>query len=110
MPEMERSFFLGFGFAALPLAVFGQSSQTEAPASGVPVHAGEDRFGKIRPIPTGSSTFKVSTQESHGGLFVMEHSNQKKGGPLAICTITKTSGSTWFKVNTSWRSAPSNIV
>jgi mannose-6-phosphate isomerase-like protein (cupin superfamily) len=81
MSEMERRFFLGFGCAAFPLAAFGQSSQTEAPASRALVHAGEDRFAKIRPIPTGSSTFKVSTQESHGGLFVMEHSNQKKGGP-----------------------------
>jgi len=35
MPEMQRRFFLGFGVAALPLALYGQSSQTEALASGV---------------------------------------------------------------------------
>ncbi len=81
MPEMERRSFLGLAIASLPLTLFTQSSQVEALASGALVPAGEDRFAKIRPIPTGSSTFKVSTQDSQGGLFVMEHSNQKKGGP-----------------------------
>jgi hypothetical protein len=94
MPEMERRSFLGLAIASFPLGLFGQSSQIEAPTRGAIVPAGEDRFAKIRPIPTGSSAFKVSTQDSQGGLFVMEHNNQKKGGPLAICTTTKTSGST----------------
>src|SRR5258708_13529428 len=81
MSEMERRSFLGFAFAAFPLPLFGQSPQVEAPASGAFVPAGVDRFAKIRPIPTGSSTFKVSSQDTQGGLFIMEHSNQKKGGP-----------------------------
>ena len=99
MSEMERRSFLGLAVAGLPLTLFAQSSQVETPASGAFVPAGEDRFAKIRPIPTGSSTFKVSTQDSQGGLFVMEHSNQKKAAPLAIYTTMKTSGSTCFKVN-----------
>jgi len=81
MSEMERRSFLGLAIASFPLGLFGQSSQIEAPTNGAFVPAGEDRFAKIRPIPTGSSAFKVSTQDSQGGIFVMEHSNQKKGGP-----------------------------
>jgi len=89
MPEMERRSFLGLAFAALPLTLFAQASKTEVPVvgkietptAGVPVPAGEDRFAISRPIPTGSSAFKVSTQDTQGGLFVMEHSNRKKGGP-----------------------------
>ena len=81
MPEMERRSFLGLAVASFPFTRFSKSSQLEAPAGGTFVSAGEDRFAKIRPIPTGSSTFKVSAQDSQGGLFVMEHSNQKKGGP-----------------------------
>jgi hypothetical protein len=92
MPEMERRSFLGLAVASLPL--FRQSSQVEAPVGGTFVPAGEDRFARIRPIPTGTSTFKVSTQDSQGGLFVMEHSNEREAVPLAICTTTKTSGST----------------
>jgi mannose-6-phosphate isomerase-like protein (cupin superfamily) len=79
--EMERRSFIGLAVTSLPLSLFGQSPQIGAPASGAFVPAGEDRFAKIRPIPTGSPTFKVSTQDSQGVLFVMEHSNQKKGGP-----------------------------
>ena len=78
---MERRSFLGLAAASLPLTFLRPSSQAEAPAKGTFVLAGEDRFAKSRPIPTGSSTFKVSGQDSQGGLFVMEHSNQKKGGP-----------------------------
>jgi len=81
MSDMERRSFLGLAFAALPLPLFEQSSQVEASANGVFVPSGEDRFAKTRPIPTGSSTFKVSSQDTRGGLFIMEHSNQKKGGP-----------------------------
>jgi quercetin dioxygenase-like cupin family protein len=81
MPDMERRSFLGLALAALPLPVFAKSPQTEAPASAAFVAAGQDRYAKSRPIPTGSSAFKVSTQDTQGALFVMEHNNQRKGGP-----------------------------
>ncbi len=34
MPEMERRSFLGLAVASLPLTLFGQSSELEAPSSG----------------------------------------------------------------------------
>lgn len=79
MHEIERRSFLELAVAALPLRGLAQS-QTEAPP-GVLVPAGQDRYAKTRRIPTGSSSFKVSSQDTRGGLFVMEHSNDKKGGP-----------------------------
>lgn len=79
MREFERCSFLEMAMAALPLTAFAQT-QTEPPP-GVLVSAGQDRYAKTRRIPTGSSAFKVSSQDSRGGLFVMEHSNDKKGGP-----------------------------
>jgi len=81
MSKLIRRSFLGLAAAALPLRFLGLT-QTEAP-SGTLVAAGQDRYSKNRRIPTGSSAFKVSTQDTHGGLFAMEHNNDKKGGPPA---------------------------
>jgi mannose-6-phosphate isomerase-like protein (cupin superfamily) len=81
MLGMHRRSFIEFALAALPLTVFGQSLKTKA--AGTPVHlrTGEDRFAKTRTLGFSLTTYKVSTQDSGGGLFVMEHKNQKKGGP-----------------------------
>jgi quercetin dioxygenase-like cupin family protein len=48
-----------------------------------PVHvpAGLDREGKKHAIGLSSTTYKVLTQDTGGALFVLEQSNQKKGGP-----------------------------
>ena len=53
------------------------------PNHGVFVQAGQDRFMKPfyaggRNIPTDC---KVSTQDSHGGMYLYEHTNMGKGGP-----------------------------
>ncbi|HEV2357080.1 MAG TPA: cupin domain-containing protein [bacterium] len=45
------------------------------------VPGGEDRFGERRTTGVNSTDFKVSAQDSNGGLFVMEVTNRKKGGP-----------------------------
>jgi mannose-6-phosphate isomerase-like protein (cupin superfamily) len=76
MGEVERRPFIRAALAAFPLALFGQSVKTS-----VKIAAGEDRFGQHRTIGVSSTDFKVSSQDSSGGLFVMEHTNTKKGGP-----------------------------
>ena len=43
MPEMERRSFLGLAAASLPLTLFGQSSELEAPSSGLLVEVGSRR-------------------------------------------------------------------
>lgn len=83
MQEIQRRSFLAFAVTAFPLNAIGQLPTNDR--KGVtpdPVPAGADRFGRTRPIPTGSSTFKVATQDTGAALFVMEHRNVKKGGPV----------------------------
>ena len=67
---------------ALAQTVVQQSAISSAKNNGgVLVRSGEDRYGATRPRPFGSSAFKVSTQDTHGGLFISEHRLNKKGGP-----------------------------
>lgn len=82
MPPLERRSFLLCALAALPATAIWRSTKTE-PASALPaaVRAGEDRFGKNHSIPTGTTTFKVATQDTAGALFVTENRSTKKGGP-----------------------------
>lgn len=81
MPHTNRRSLLTFLFAAIPCRLIAQAVQKTMDAVDLRVLAGEDRFGKIRPIPTGTSVFKVATADTGGALFAMEHSNIKKGGP-----------------------------
>lgn len=45
------------------------------------VPRGQDRLNEQHNIGVSDTTYKVLTQETRGNLFVMEHSNHKKGGP-----------------------------
>ena len=81
MHIMGRRSFLGAAMATLPLALVGQSTTTSNPVRATLVPAGEDRFSERRNLGVSSTDFKVSTQDSSGGLFIMEHTNRKKGGP-----------------------------
>ena len=74
-----RRAFLG-GIASLPLAMFGQSTGTTSLAPPDLVSNGADRFGEPHTLGVSSTAFKVVTGDSRGGLFIMEHSNRKKGG------------------------------
>jgi quercetin dioxygenase-like cupin family protein len=81
MQNTERRSFLGAAVAALPLALMGQSIKTSTPARASSVAHGEDRLGEHHIIGVSSTDFKVLTQDTGGGLFIMEHTNRKKGGP-----------------------------
>jgi mannose-6-phosphate isomerase-like protein (cupin superfamily) len=49
---------------------------------GIYVPAGEDRFGSPRSVFGGLTIdFKVSRQDTDGGLFLLEHTDHHKGGP-----------------------------
>lgn len=77
MPELvRRRSILQLALGLVPLALFGDSEK------GLPsVAAGADRYGENRVIGVSTSAFKVSTADSGGNLFVMEHKMTKKGGP-----------------------------
>jgi mannose-6-phosphate isomerase-like protein (cupin superfamily) len=81
MQKMERRSFLAAAIAALPVALIGQSSNTPTTTKAVRVANGEDRLGEHHTIGISSTAFKVLTQDTGGGLFIMQHANLKKGGP-----------------------------
>ena len=81
MRPIQRRSFLQLALAALPLPMLAQSTDIAPVAKPVRVRAGADREGKKHAIGLSSTTYKVLTQDSGGALFVLEQSNQKKGGP-----------------------------
>jgi quercetin dioxygenase-like cupin family protein len=87
---MQRRGFLKTAAAIIPCAglhdVIGEYAHAEASESARPnslhvVHADEDRFSE--PIAMGFSTmlFKVGSNETAGGLFIIEHKNLLNAGP-----------------------------
>ena len=85
-----RRAFLGAGIAALPIAIFGHTTQTASAAQATLVSAGTDRFGEHRTIGISSTAFKVASADSRGDLSIMEHSNHKKGGvPRTSITMNR---------------------
>ena len=81
MQEIQRRSFLQLALATLPFTALGQTSNVTLPIRPERVPAGTDGEGKKRSIGVSSTTYKVLTQETSGALFVLEQSNQKKGGP-----------------------------
>lgn len=79
--NMERRDFLGGAMAVFPLGLLGQSIKAPAASVVARVPSGADRLGEIHAIGVSSTSFKVLTKDSGGDLFIMEHTNQKKGGP-----------------------------
>ncbi len=80
MQNIERRSFLGAAIAAFPLTLMGQSDRMQQPQI-ARVPRSEDRLGEHHIIGVSSTDFKVLTRDTGGGLFIMEHTNQKKGGP-----------------------------
>ena len=87
---MERRSFLHGMSSILPVAALqetlanrleAQGAPTQAPALHV-VGAGQDRFNQPHTIgfSTGMS-FKVSSTDTNGGLFLIEHTHLAPGGP-----------------------------
>jgi mannose-6-phosphate isomerase-like protein (cupin superfamily) len=81
MQDLQRRSFLQVALAALPATVFTQTAKIAPAVKPVRVPAGLDREGKKLAIGVSSTTYKVLTQDTGGALFVLEQSNQTKGGP-----------------------------
>ena len=77
---VNRRSLLSGAIAASRLALLGQSNGP-ASAKAVRLTRGEDRLGEHHTIGVSRTDFKVMTKDSRGGLFVMEHTSSKKGGP-----------------------------
>lgn len=82
---MKRRNFLKSAATAFPIALaqpfaFATQPSDTLSTKGPVVHAGQDRLGEIH-TGFGGLQFKVSTQETGGNLFVVEHNNMRFGGP-----------------------------
>lgn len=76
---MQRRSFVQLALAALPLSAVAQTpTSTIKPCR---VAAGTDRENRKHAIGLSSTTYKVLTQDTAGALFVLEQSNNTKGGP-----------------------------
>src|SRR5271167_715275 len=86
---MERRSFLHGISSILPVAALqemlaGQVEAQSAPAQATTLHvvgAGQDRFDHSRTMGFSNMLFKVSSTDTNGGLFVMEHNHLTPGGP-----------------------------
>ena len=88
MKTFQRRSFLRAAGSAVSSFAFAPSDAVQDPQAkltpsrkiGV-VGRGEDRLGKLRNVGVSQTSFKVSTEETRGDLFVMENVIVKRGGP-----------------------------
>lgn len=97
---MKRRTLLASAAALLPTAALEALAQVPAlmPAEAGSAHIvknGEDRDGESHSRGFSSILFKVSSRETGGGLFVIEHENLVKGGPPLHLHIAQEE---WFYV------------
>jgi mannose-6-phosphate isomerase-like protein (cupin superfamily) len=79
-PISRRTFILAA--AAAPVFTQGRASDSRGMKTGMLVGADQDRYNSRRTVLGGFPIdFKVGTQDTDGGLFIMENLNQTKGGP-----------------------------
>lgn len=83
----RRRFVQSAGMAAaLPLALAQRSAHADQPTAstakaGRVLPAGQDISGVPRTLGFSNIAFKVSTKETAGNLFVLQHTNMTPGGP-----------------------------
>ncbi|HKV63071.1 MAG TPA: cupin domain-containing protein [Candidatus Acidoferrum sp.] len=80
MKTIERRTFLEA--AIFPLITLGQSSAPQGSGRVVRVEHGVDRFSVQRTSAGANKiAYKVSSQDTNGGLFIFEQVSLRKGGP-----------------------------
>ena len=81
MKTMERRTFLEAA-AISPLMALGGSPAPQRSVRAVRVEHGVDRFNQKRTIAGANQiAYKVSSQDTEGGLFLFEQVSLRKGGP-----------------------------
>jgi len=79
---IERRQFIQSTLATTPLSAMSQVVDAQGgAASAVVVASGADRFKQVRNVGPNALSFKVSTQDTGGRLFILEATNASKGGP-----------------------------
>ena len=82
IPINRRTFIMAAAAAVTPTFTNGQTSDSKRMKTGILVKADQDRFMR-RKIVLGGFPIdsKVATQDTDGGLFIIENLNEKMGGP-----------------------------
>jgi quercetin dioxygenase-like cupin family protein len=78
---MHRRSFLSLAAGAVSAVACGQSPLATSSSPLHPVPAGKDRLEEVHNFGITTIAFKVLTEDTHGELFVIEHTNHSKGGP-----------------------------
>lgn len=76
---MKRREFVKLGLLTAPAVALAQTQHEQGVAH--VVAAGTDLAGESHTLGFSKMSFKTSSSETAGGMFVMEHSNLMKGGP-----------------------------
>lgn len=88
--NLRRRSFLKTAAVALPAAalpdLYAQPANSQPKAGVHPVGAGQDRTGRTHSLGFSSLAFKVTTADSGGNLFIIEHTNlmPNTGPPLHL--------------------------
>ena len=78
----RRTFILAAAATVTPILTHGQTLKPQGIETGILVKADQDRFKSKRIVLGGFPIdFKVVTQDTDGGLFIIENLNKTKGGP-----------------------------
>ena len=80
MKNIDRRTFLET--AVFPMAALGVQRTPQSSARGIRVEHGVDWLDAPRTIAGANVvTYKIATQDTHGGLFLLEQVSMRKGGP-----------------------------
>jgi mannose-6-phosphate isomerase-like protein (cupin superfamily) len=81
---VERRDFVKMGLLSSPALMLSQSVSAQSVATKPESHvvpAGADLLGETHSLGFSRMCFKVSSAQTAGGVFLMEHENLTKGGP-----------------------------
>jgi mannose-6-phosphate isomerase-like protein (cupin superfamily) len=82
IPINRRTFIMAAAVAVTPTLTHGQTPNSKRMETGILVKADQDRFVRRKSVLGGFPIdLKVATQDTDGGLFIIENLNDKKGGP-----------------------------
>ena len=82
IPINRRAFIMAATAAVTPTFTNAQTADSKRPKTGILVKADQDRFNRRKVVLGGFPIdSKVASQDTGGGLFVIENLNEKKDGP-----------------------------
>ena len=111
IPINRRTFIMAAAVAVTPTLTHGQTPNSKRTETGILVKADQDRFMRRKSVLGGFPIdSKVATQDTDGGLFIIENLNEKKGDLRVTSIMSRKSGFTPSKVSIFWRLVKSDSI